>query len=190
MVNGPSSQPNPGSFAIPAANIASHPDVIRNVRELQRWIDSLPLANPVEGRQSAAAPTASADAGSTTRFPIRCTAGHVRCPLEQLLQIVNERLPGSPDSALPLDQLESLLVELLTELACGHLRIANQLLASDKVPATETLFRAMRLLDSALNIERLHYRKLALHRWQLMVSIFLHAEHQQVADQQVDPKLL
>jgi len=189
MVNGPASQPNPGSFAIPAANIASHPDVIRNVRELQRWIDSLPLANPAKAGNQLLHQLRllTRDPQPGSRFGALLDMYYV--PLEQLLMIVNERLPGSPESALPLDQLESVLVELLTELACGHLRIANQLLASGKAPATETLFRAVRLLDSALNIERLHYRRLALHRWQLMVSIFLHADYQQVADQQVDPKL-
>ena len=190
MVNGPSSQPNPGSFAIPAVAIASHPDVIRNLRDLRHWIDSLPLANPVKAGNLLLHQLRllTRDPQPGTRFG--ALLDMYDAPLEQLLLIVNERLPGGTDSsALPLDQLESLLVELLTELACGHLRIANQSLLSGKAPATDTLFRAMRLLDSALNIERLHYRRLALHRWQLMVSIFLRAEYQQVADQQADPKL-
>jgi hypothetical protein len=188
MVNAPSTQPKPGPFAIPALAVASHPDVILSARELQRSIDSLPLANPVKagGRLLHQARLLTRDPNPGTRFGQLLNL--YDAPMQQLLQIVRERLPGSPDSALPLDQLEMLVVELLTELAYGHLRIANQLLAADKTPTLETLFRAMSLLDSALDIERLHYRRLAPVRWQLLLNIFLHAEYQQVGGRQIDTK--
>lgn len=189
MVNAPSPQPNPVPFAIPAVAVASHPDVMRGVRELRRWIDSLPLANPVKAgnlllhqlRLITRDPQPGARFGTLLEM--------YDDPLEQLLLVVQERLPGSPDSALPLDQLESLLVELLTELSYGHLRIANELMAVGKTSTPETLFHAMSLLDSALNIERLHYRKLAPQRWQLMLSIFLHAEYLQLGDRELEAKL-
>ena len=41
----------------------------------------------------------------------------------------------------------------------------------------------MGLLDSALNIERLHYRRLAPQAWRLLLHLFLLAEHLQLADQ-------
>jgi len=188
MVNAPSTQPKPGHFAIPALAVASHPDVIQSARELQRVIDSLPLASPVRagGQLLHHLRLLTRDPNPGTRFG--ALLGLYDAPLQQLSTIVRERIPGSPDSALPLDQLDSLVVELLTELACGHLRIANQLLAAGKTPTLETLFEAMHLLDAALDIERRHYRRLAPARWQLLLNIYLHAEYQQVGDQQVDAR--
>ncbi|MCP5431195.1 MAG: hypothetical protein H6962_14040 [Chromatiaceae bacterium] len=52
-------------------------------------------------------------------------------------------MQGNPDSAVPLDQLEYQLVELLVELAHGYLRLANELLrggkraGADPVPRNE-----------------------------------------------------
>ena len=188
MVNAPSTQPKSSPFAIPALAVASHPDVILSARQLQRSIDSLPLANPVKASSLLLHQLRllTRDPNPGTRFG--ALLGLYDAPVRQLLLIVHERFPGNPDQAIPLDQLERLVIELLTELACGHLRIANHLLAADKSPTLDTLFRAMSLLDAALDIERRHYRRLDPKRWQLMLSIFLQAEYQQVGDQQIDAK--
>jgi hypothetical protein len=106
-------------------------------------------------------------------------------PVELLLPIAHERMLSDADNAVPLDQLEYVLVELLNELAFGHLRVANESLAAVKPPAAETLYRAMRLLDGAMNIERLHYYRLIPDNWRLLLSIFMHAEEQQVGDQPI-----
>jgi len=188
MVNAPSTQPKLRPFATPALAVASHPDVTRNARELRRSIDSLPLANPVKAGSQLLHQLRllTRDPNPGTRFGT--LLGIYLAPSQQLLQIVRERLPGSPDSALPLDQLESLVVELLTELAYGHLRIANQLLTAGRSPTLETLYQAMSLLDAALDIERLHYCRLVPARWQLLLNIFLHAEYLQLGAQQVDAR--
>lgn len=188
MVNAPSTQPKPGPFAIPALAVASHPDVILSPRKLQRSIDSLPLANPVK-----AANLLLHQLRLLTRDPdpgtrLAALLGLYDVPIQQLLLIVRERFPGNADSAIPPDRLESLVVELLTELACGHLRMANQQLAANRPPKLETLSRAMSLLDAALDIERLHYRRPDPMRWQLLLNIFLHAEYQRLGDQQIDAK--
>jgi len=189
MVNAPPMQPKPDPFAIPPPSVASHPDVMLSVRELKRWIEDLPLANP-------------ARAGNQLLHQLRLLARDPNpgakfanllalydFPVGRLLETVHERLESAADGAQPLDQLESLLVELLTELAFGHLRIANQHIAADKPVPPETLYRAMSLLDRALNIEHLRYRRLVPQRWQLILNIFLHAEHQAVADTRIDAKL-
>jgi hypothetical protein len=188
MVNAPTTQPKPGSFEVPAPAVASHPDVILNPRDLRRLTESLPLANPVK-------------AGNLLLHHLRLLTRDPRHypkygtllelyhePLRQLRSIVYERLPGNLDCAMPLDQLESLLVELLTELAYGYLRAANELLNAQKTPSVETLFHAMSLLDHALSVERLHYRRLSPRRWQLMLKLYLYAEQQQICDQPIDAK--
>lgn len=189
MVNAPSTQPKPGPFAIPPLAVASHPDVMLGGRELRRWIDSLPLANPIRAGNQLLHQLRllTRDPHPGTRFSSLLEM--YDAPLEQLLEIVHARMPGIPDSALPLDQFEARLVELLTELAYGHLRMANEMLASGRPPEKETLFRAMSLLDSALNIERLHYCRLSSQRWQLMLSIFLHAESQHDGDRKIEARL-
>jgi len=188
MVNAPSTQPKPGLFPIPAFAVARHPDVILSARELKRSIDSLPLGNPVKasGQLLHQLRLLTRDPNPGTRFSTLLELYSE--PTLQLLEIVRERLPGSPDSALPLDQLESLVVDLLTELAYGHLRIANQLLSAGKSPALENLYQAMSLLDAALEIERQHYRRLVPERWQLLLKIYLHAEFQQFGAQPMDAK--
>ena len=186
MVDAPSSPPKPKPFSIPALAIASHPGVMLAARELRRWIDDLPLANPPKAsylllqqlRLLVRDPQPGARFGTLLRL--------YDAPLQQLLLIVNERLPTGPDSALPLDQLENLLVELLTELAYGHLRTANEMIAVGKAPATETLFRAMRLLDSAQHIQRQHYRPLVMEHWRLMLRVFQLAGQQQVTRERVE----
>ncbi|MGB5648672.1 MAG: hypothetical protein WBM59_01225, partial [Sedimenticolaceae bacterium] len=123
-------------------------------RELRRWIDELPLANP---------PKAGNLLLQQLRLLVRDPRPGARFaalldlydgPLQQLLEVVRERIPANIDGAVPLDQLENLVIDLVTELAYGRLRIANDQLAAGKTPTTEILFDAMRLLDDALSIQR------------------------------------
>jgi hypothetical protein len=103
-------------------------------------------------------------------------------PLDSLLEIVRARLHSFGDSAGPLDQLEYQSVELLSELAFGHLRLANQAIAANKAPGHADLCRALRLLDTALNIERLHYSRLDPEAWRQLLGIYLHGEHLGLAE--------
>jgi len=189
MVKTTSTQPDPGPFAIPALAVASHPDVMLNARDLRRWMERLPMANPVK-----AASLLLLQLRLLTRDPQRnprlgVLLEHYREPLRQLQVTVSERLPAGLDCALLPDQLESLLIDLLAELAFGHLRIANEQLATGKTPGLEVLFPAISLLDDALGVERLHYCRLSTQRWRLLLHIYLRAEHGQLADQPVDAKL-
>ncbi|MGB5741615.1 MAG: hypothetical protein WBM65_04220 [Sedimenticolaceae bacterium] len=183
MVNAPPNQPNLGSFPIPPVAVARHPAALLSPRDLRHWVESLPLGNP---------PKAAEHLLHQLRLLVRDPSPGQRFavllalydqPIDQLLQIVRERLKNNPDNAVPLDQLEHLTIELLNESAYGQLRMANELLESGKAPQSEELFRAMTLLDSALNIERLHYCRLAPQAWGLLLHIFLLAEHLQLADQ-------
>jgi hypothetical protein len=169
--------------------VARHPDVMLAPRQVRDWIGGLPLANP---------PRAAQMLLQQLRLLVRDPNPGSRLgqlleiyepPLGQLLPFAHERMLSNPDLATPLDQFEYLLVELLTELACGHLRVANETLAAGKAPATETLYRAMHLLDNANNIERLHYHHLAPDHWRLALSIFLRAEEQQAGDHRVSVAL-
>ena len=158
-------------------------------RELRRWIESLPLANPVK-----TANLLHHQLPLLTRDPQRnpkmgSLLELYRAPLNQLRETVTERLPAGLDCALLPDQLENLLVELLTELAFGYLRIANEKLAAGKTPELDVLFPAAKLLDDALNIERLHYCRLSTRRWRLLLHIYLHAEHHGLTDRPVAAEL-
>ncbi len=189
MVNAPSIQPKPGRFDVPAPAVASHPDVILNPRDLRRWIETLPLANPAKacGLLLHQLRLLARDPQRNTRF--LSLLGLYHEPAELLHSIVNERLPTGLDCALPLDQLEALLVEFLDEFASGYLRLANEAIAAGKAPELETLFPAMRLLDAAIGIERLHYRRPSLRHWRQLLQIYRHAEYQQIAKQGVDARL-
>jgi hypothetical protein len=146
-------------------------------RELRAWIDGLPLANPPRCAQMLQQqlrllvrdPQPGARFGALLELYER--------PLDALLEIVRERLHSFGDSAGPLDQLEYQSVELMSELAYGHLRLANQAIAAGKAPGHADLCRAIHLLDSAMNIERLHYHRLDPDAWRLVLGIYLHGEH-------------
>ena len=177
MNTGASDLPLPGPFRLPPANVARHPAVLLAPRELRAWIDGLPLANPPRCAQMLQQqlrllvrdPQPGARFGALLELYQR--------PFDSLLEIVRERLHSFGDSAGPLDQLEYQSVELLSELAFGHLRLANQAIAAGKAPGHADLCRAMRLLDNALNIERLHYHRLDPDAWRLVLGIYLHGEH-------------
>ncbi len=185
MVDAPSSPAGPGLFPIPAPAVARHPDVMLTARELRAWIDTLPLANPARSArlllQQLRILVRDPDPGP--RFAAVLELYHQ--PLNQLLPFVYERLQNNPDNVQPLDQLEYQLVELLDELAYGHLRVANELLKAGKGPAVATLYQAMLLLDNALNIQRLHYHRPASDGWRLMLRAFQQAEHQHTAGEAV-----
>lgn len=186
MVNGPPAQPKPGQFKVPGAAVARHPAVMLAPREVRQWLGGLPLANPPRAAQlllqQLRLVVRDPQPGSRLGTLLQLYQG----PIDQLLEIVNERLQVNSDSALPLDQLEYSLLDLLSELAFGHLRMANATLDSDKPAAAETLYQAMRLLENAMNIERLHYFRLAPDLWQLLLNIYLYADGQQTAGQMID----
>jgi hypothetical protein len=159
------------------------------VREVRAWIETLPLANPARTARllHQQLRILVSDPNPGPRFAALLQLYHR--PLEQLLLFVYERLQNNPDNVQPLDQLEYQVIELLLELAHGHLRAANELLSAGKQPTPETLFHATVLLDNALNIERLHYHRPAPHSWRLLLHIFQQAEQQQAAAQAVASRL-
>jgi len=189
MIKAPSSQPSLDLFGIPGPAVARHPGVLLAPRELRRWLDTLPLGNP---------PNAAQMLLQQLRLLVRDPQPESRlvsllqmydAPVDRLLEVVDERLQGNTTSALPLDQLEYVLVELLSELAFGYLRAANDLLVRSKQPPAETLYRAMRLLDDAMAIQRQHYCRIVPEGWRLFTRIYRHAESQQISRQPVDAKL-
>ncbi|WP_125932144.1 hypothetical protein [Thiosocius teredinicola] len=182
MVNAPNPAPNPGMFNIPGTAVARHPDALLNPRALGRWIDDLPLANP---QKSAAMLLQQLRMVVRDPQPGNRFAQLIELfeePLEKVLALINERLEHSSDSAIPLDQMEHTTIELLTEFANAHLRMANDQIIVGRQPEPETLMRAMTALDLALSIERLHYYRLAPKFWLLLLTIFRHADRQQVGN--------
>ena len=107
-------------------------------------------------------------------------------PVGRLLEIVTERFDDNVDLAVQMDQLESTLVDLLSEIALGKLRVANELSAAGKAVPTPLLYSTMDLLDKASTIERLHYCARNPARWRQMLSVFLYAE-QRHADREAVP---
>ncbi len=185
MVNGPPIQPKSDRFKIPGVAVARHPGVMLAPRELRRWIAGLPLANPPR-----AAGLLLRQLMLLVRDPrmdnrIEPLLEIYQEPVTQLLEIVIERLAANPEGTVVLDELASRQLELLNELAYGHLKIANIALDTAKSPSAKTLYRAMNLLDAALHIEHQHYVPITAERWQLLLSIFLCADAQQTATQAI-----
>lgn len=189
MVYAPSSQPNPGPFTVPEPAVARHPGALLAPRELRRWIDGLPLANPAKAAQMLL---------QQLRLLVRDPQPDARYagllqiyepPVIQLLEFVDQRLRDSGDGVMPLDQLEYAMTDLLSELAYGHLRTANDLFGKGKPPPTEMLYRAMRLLDSALTIERLRYCRLTPATWRLFLQIHAQAQELGIAGEAVPREL-
>jgi hypothetical protein len=182
MVNPASSFTDPGLFPPPEVAVARHPAVLLAPRQLKQWVEQLPLANPTR---------AANDILQQLRLQVRDPdPGHrlgallqlYAYPLEALLEIVRERLAGNPDNALPLDQLEYQVVEVLNELSAGYIRIANDRIRHGKPPQAEDLYRALAALEQALHIKRLHYHRRTPEDWASQLRLFAHAENLQVAD--------
>lgn len=189
MVMGLPSQPKPAAFDIPRPAVARHPGVMLSARELRRWMDGLPLGNPPKAAQTLLQQlrllVRDPQPGGRLAGLLQVYEG----PLERLLEVVDERLQGNTTHVVPLDQLEYALVDLLSELAFGHLRVANELLACGKTPTAKGLYRAMQLLDTAMTVQRAHYCRPAAEGWRRFVQIYRHAEAQRMARQPVDRAL-
>lgn len=187
MAKPQSTPPKLPRFALPEPAIARHPGVMLAPRELRSWAETLPFGNP---------PRAAQLMMQQLRLLVRDPEpgpklGNLLAlyeePTRRLLDIVNERLLGNPDHAVPLDQLEHALLDLLTELSYGHLRIANDLLAVGKLPQTALLYHALDLLDTARNIERMHYCASGIDKWRLVLAIYQHAETRGIDAESIDP---
>lgn len=189
MVNAPSSQPKPGLFDLPELFVARHPNVVLAPREVKNWLQSLPLANP---------PKSAALLLQQLRLLVRDPQPGTRLSAlldlyeptaQQLLQIARERMQHNPDDALPLDQLEFQVLEIVSELVYGYLRIANDQLAAGKPAGLPTLYHAMSWLDGGLGIAYLHYQRPPTGFWPLMIAIYLAADGAGLARQEVAPDL-
>ena len=189
MVNARSSQPKPRLFAIPAAAVARHPDVLLKPRQLKPLLDTLPLANPPKAARMLLRQLKllSRDPQPGNKFGSMLTM--YEAPIETLFHAATARIQVDSDSALALDQLEHEVLDTLTELAYANLRLANDRLVAGKKPALETLYRAIRLLEQALSIEQLHYHKPIAGNWRLLLNVYLHAAQHDIAKQPLDRKL-
>lgn len=189
MVKPPLLDPNQGYFKVPAPSVARHPAAMLTPRDLRRWISGLPLANPPKAAQMLQQQLrlATRDPQPDARLPalLRVYAE----PVEQLLEIVRERQEEGGEGISPLDQLEYSVIDLLNELAVGHLRTANEQFARGRQPAVETLYQAARLLDAALQIRRQHYFALPRDTWQLLLQIYRHAQATGINQQAVERPL-
>lgn len=189
MVEVPPTQSNMRLFEVPEPSVARHPSVLLAPRQLQRWVAGLPLANPPKAAQTLL---------EQLRLLVRDPHPGARlaqllqafaAPLDQLQEIVDERLQNTLDGAHPLDQLECTVLQVLAELTSGYLRIANEALFAGNRPPTAVLYRAMHLLDRALAIQRQHYCHMRLADWQRLLQIFVYAQEQGIADELADAAL-
>ncbi len=187
-MKGASSHPQVAPFQLPDPAIARHPNVLLAPREITQWLDELPLGNP---------PRSARLISQQLRLLVRDPHPGARLSslldcymptLERLQQITDTRMPHEADSAMPLDQLEALVLEILSELACGYLRATNDLLVSGKPPQIVTLTRAAVLLIDATNLASLHYHRPPQLNWQLLLNIYLLAKRLGLDKQRSDEK--
>jgi hypothetical protein len=172
-------------FTIPDIAIARHPGIIIAPKALQDWADSLPMGNPPRAAQMLLQQVRLLvrDPDPGARFGALLDLYNE--PMRRLLEIVTARFDEPLDIALPIDQLESTLIDMLGELANGRLRIANQFIVGGKPVPASLLYTAMDLLDTASNIEHLHYAQRNTARWRQILAIYLHAEQQGIGQEKV-----
>jgi hypothetical protein len=187
MANVPSSLQQALPLTTPELAVARHPALILAPRALRSWIETLPLANPPRAaedlRHQLELLISDPDPGNR----LGSLLDLYEPAINALLEIVLERLEVNLDLAMPLDQLEYKVVELLQALAGGYLRIADSRLKAGKSPDAATLFRAMRAHCHATTIRRLHYHPPTPGDWQTLLGIFGHAEGLGVSHQRIGP---
>ena len=186
MVNPQSSQPKLRPFAVPEPAIARHPGAMLAPRELRAWAESLPLGNPPRAAQLILQQLRLLVRDPEPGSRLTSLLAQYEPPIDRLLEIVEDRMDENQDLAVPLDNLELVLLDVLSEMAFGQLRIANDQLFDGKQPAAGLLYRALDLLDTANTIERLHYHRRDAHSWRLMTEIYLHADARAIDGEQVD----
>lgn len=187
-VRSSSSQPRITPFALPDPAVARHPNVLMAPRVLTQWLENLPLGNPPRSAQQALQQlrllVRDPQPGGRLTTLLDCYTP----TLDRLRQIIDARLPDEADGAMPLDQLELLVLEFVTEMACGYLRACNEKLVLGKAPPMSTLFRAATLLDDAAILASLHYYRSPQPHWQLLLDTYLLAAQLQLTTQPLNPK--
>lgn len=186
MVNAPFSQPKPAAFPVPEPAVARHPGLIAAPRELRDWAEDLPMGNPPRAAQMLLQQLRLLVRDPNPGGKLGALLDLYEQPAQRLLDVVDERLQGNADDALPLDQLDQVVVELLTELASGQLRLANELRGTRKGVPTELLYRAMAWLARARGIQWLRYARGGDDVWRLMLAIFLDTGERGVATQRIE----
>lgn len=174
-------------FDVPEPAIARHPGVMLAPRELRSWAEALPFGNPPRAAQLIMQQLQLLVRDPDPGPRLGSLLALYEAPAQRLLDIVNERLLGNQDHAVPLDQLEHALLDLLTELANGQLRIANEMMAAGKLPQTPLLYHALDLLDMARNIERMHYCASGIDKWRQVLAIYQYAEEHGIDAETVTP---
>lgn len=183
-----SSQPHLTPFPLPDPAVARHPNVLLTARELLRWLDSLPLGNPPRVAQQILQQLRLLARDPQPGPRLSALLDCYTPTLDRLRQVTDARLPSDSESALPLDQLELLMLDLVAEQACGYLRACNAQLVVGKAPALTTLYSAAKLLDEAAMLASLHYHRAPQPHWRLLLHTYLLAEQLGLANQAVDPK--
>ena len=143
MVDPQAIQPNLVPFRIAEPSVASHPGVILTPRELRSWAESLPLGNPPRAAQLILQQLRLLVRDPDPGAKLAALLALYEESINRLLEIVTDRLQRTDDQAVPLDQLELALVDLLSELAHGQLRVANDQIAHGKPPPAVLLYQAL-----------------------------------------------
>ncbi|MCP5421562.1 MAG: hypothetical protein H6959_01460 [Chromatiaceae bacterium] len=176
MINASSPQPGIPLFTTPETAVARHPGTILNPREQRAWIDSLPFGNPPHAAQLLLQQLRLLVRDPEPGAKFGALLDSYQIPVWRLYEIASERDSGVTGNLVPLDQLEHALLELLTEMGLGYLRIANGLLLGGKAPAPELLYRAGALLDNADHIERRHFGATSTRHWASLLTIYQYAD--------------
>lgn len=190
MVDRPSSTGGIGWFEVPANAFARHPNVILAPRELKRWMDTLPMANPSRSADMLQSQLQMLVTDPDPGGRFGALLNLFDKPIGDLLEIAEERQAHQADAAEPPGLLEGCLLGAMSALADGHLRLANHKLTLDKPPELENLGRAMVAIDHQLRIAHQHYHKVSDAIWCRVLALLRHAEHWQLAEAQIEAPLL
>jgi hypothetical protein len=174
MMPSPSSPlENAYPLAVPEPAVARHPDTLTNPRELRRWLDRLPHADPGQMVQQLSRQLSLLvrDPRPDGKFGVLLKSYHA--PLNSLQQqaLATRQRSAETRTHAQISLLTS-LPSLFQELANGHMRAVKLCLEAGKAPEASDIFAAQLLMRRAIHWELLEYRMFRPTAWQQVAQLY------------------
>lgn len=174
MIPGPSTQlDNAYHLAVPEPAVARHPDTITNPRELRRWLERLPHADPGQTvkQLSRQLSLLVRDPRPEGKFGLLLKSYHG--PVDSLQQQAMATRQRSAETRTHAQiSLLTSLPGLFQELANGHMRAVKLALETGKQPQALDIYAAELLMRRAIHWELLEYRMFRPTVWQQVAQLY------------------
>lgn len=157
---------------VPPPGVARHPETITRPVSLRRWLQDLPLANPLQqaGMLHRQLKLLVRDPEPASRYGELLQAYHPA--LESLQAQVWKSFFGNGIEKKSLQQLRGTVSQLLLEIASGHMRQVNQRLGAGKPPSVGDLYHASLALARLLHWDVLQYHLTRPSLWRQLTQLY------------------